>query len=333
MNMGVSHTLLYMYTSFTYTVSYSHIHANVHIDIDTHLHLSIRIRLPTRIHGHQNPKDFDFVLPGCPAWLSCCGNSSCLRGPAVPNFARRISGRGQWHFKPSGSWISRKRWWESSVKCFRRGFGMIWTLKRSEIKLPTWMICARQAKKLHPDRNPHGQAAQVGNRSRVRGQKWNLLNSCALSGSLSEPRMVWIPVKWETKIPTVQVGSFCNSTLDPTCHLSLFLWQEFSQLRADFEEALQLLEQQCVGCAKCFRAEGPEISWRAPNSQVENYWVFASHVQAIYEHVWIFISNLHQQFSFQIWLGKPWSPTSLPMLLSQVRGTPAEISPCWLGKS
>ena len=133
MNMGVSHTLLYMYTSFTYTVSYSHIHANVHIDIDTHLHLSIRIRLPTRIHGHQNPKDFDFVLPGCPAWLSCCGNSSCLRGPAVPNFARRISGRGQWHFKPSGSWISRKRWWESSVKCFRRGFGMIWTLKRSEI--------------------------------------------------------------------------------------------------------------------------------------------------------------------------------------------------------
>jgi hypothetical protein len=47
---------------------------------------------------------------------------------------------------------------------------MIWALKRSEIKLLTF-LGARQAKKLHPDRNPHGQAAQVGNPSRVRGQK------------------------------------------------------------------------------------------------------------------------------------------------------------------
>ena len=58
--------------------------------------------------------------------------------------------------------------------------------------------------------------------------------------------------------------------------------------------------------SKCFRAEGPEISWRAPNSRVENYWVFASHVQAIYEEQVLNIEqglvNHSGQVSSQVWM-------------------------------
>ena len=74
---------------------------------------------------------------------------------------------GHFFQKPSGSWCPWIKIPDGKFLWDPFGLGMIWA-KRSWIKLQSF-LCVRQAKKLHPDRNPHGQAAQVGN-SWVRDQ-------------------------------------------------------------------------------------------------------------------------------------------------------------------
>ena len=122
----------------------------------------------------------------------------------------------------------------------------------------------RQAKKLHPDRNPgsHGQATQVGPSCLVRISivlihVWDgIINSGLYSGVLKLCDFTTFLIEKLASRWDIRFGMFLLDTIDfqnvqssgAFYHADILYLQEFAQLRADFEEAVKLMEQRRSSC-------------------------------------------------------------------------------------